>query len=74
MLIVLNKVISTLQDSLDYQDQKIDSQMSILKHVTKNFTQTLEDCGYEEGTLHNIMLKLPKTNSELAIKNQSSVF
>jgi hypothetical protein len=59
---------------LDYQDQKIDSQMSILKHVTKNFTQTLEDCGYEEGTLHNIMLKLPKTNSELAIKNQSSVF
>lgn len=66
--------ISLLQESIDEQDQRNDTQMILIKHVTKQYSQQLEDCGYEEGTLHNLMAKIPKSNSELTVKNQWSVF
>jgi hypothetical protein len=62
--------ISLLQESIDEQDQRNDTQMILIKHVTKQYSQQLEDCGYEEGTLHNLMAKIPKSNSELTVKNQ----
>lgn len=70
----IKKVISLMQESIDDQDSKIEHQINIIKHVTKQYTQMLEDCGYEEGTLHRLMSSIPKTNQELVIKNQCQTF
>ena len=70
----IKKVIALMQESIDEQDTKIEHQINIIKHVTKQYTQQLEDWGYEEGTLHRLMLSIPKTNQELVIKNQCQTF
>ena len=46
----------------------------MLKHITKEYSQSMEDSGYEEGILFKLMRNTPKTNTELVIKAQTKAF
>lgn len=68
------RVITMMQDEIQDLENKLKSHSGIVKHVTHQYTQVLEDCGYEEGTLRNILANIPKVDNDLIIKNQVQTF